>query len=111
MAKKIKEFSLLRFSKKVVLFCLIFITVYTIVAIIFQAVTGNVLSDTLTERIFTCLIGELAITGMLKITEYVIDVVKGKNDDENGDTEELNEIAVDNDDGLGIETEEFETVG
>lgn len=67
--------ALTTFMTKVVIFCIAFITIYTIVAIILQ-IQGIVLSDTLTDRVFTCLIGELCITGLLKITSNVLEALK-----------------------------------
>ena len=88
MIAKIKStFDSIKFIKKVVIFCISFITIYTIVAIIFQAVTGDALSDTLTERVFTTLIGELCITGVIKIVEGISDKF-GKNDTDSDDDEE-----------------------
>lgn len=82
--QKVKEkFDGVKFIKKTVIFCIIFITIYTITAIVYQAITGDGLNDTLTERVFTCLIGELCITGVLKISENILD--KKKSDDENDD--------------------------
>jgi hypothetical protein len=76
IAKIKKQFDGIKFLKKIVIFCISFITIYTVVAIVFQAVTGDALSDTLTERVFTTLIGELCITGLIKIVENVIEKFK-----------------------------------
>lgn len=88
VAKIKKQFDSMKFIKKIVIFCILFITIYTITAIIFQAVTGDVLSDTLTERVFTTLIGELCITGVLKIFEGVSDRFGKKDDNSEDDDEE-----------------------
>ena len=74
--------STIRFSKKVVVFCISFITIYTVVAVVYQIVTGNILSEVLTSHIFTCILGELGVTGMLKIAENIAEVIQKKN---NGD--------------------------
>lgn len=88
--KKAKEkFDGIKFIKKIVIFCISFITIYTIIAIVYQSITGNGLNDTLTERVFTCLIGELCITGVLKIVENVVD--KFKKDENEDKDEESNE--------------------
>lgn len=67
--------SIIKFSKKIVLFCLSFVTIYTVIAIVFQIVTCTELSPTLTERVFTCLVGELCLTAMLKVAEVVVNAI------------------------------------
>lgn len=80
--KKIDDaLSVIRFSKKVVIFCIAFITIYTMIAIIYQVVTREPLSEVLTDKVFSCILGELGVTGMLKIAESVAEVIQRRNSD------------------------------
>lgn len=83
MKKAMTALSIIRFSKKVVIFCISFVTIYTIVAIVFQIMTGEPLSEVLTEKVFQCFLGELGVTGMLKIAENVVEAF-GKRMSEDG---------------------------
>ena len=96
--------SLIRFSKKVIVFCLIFVTLYTTVAILYQFINGDEISTVLTERVFTTMIGELAITGVLKVAEGIIKALSNKDDDEE------NEKDFDADELLSSMTNESEYV-
>lgn len=80
MKKKIDDaLAVIRFSKKIVVFCIFFVTIYTIVAIVYQIKTGDVLSEVLTSHVFSCILGELGVTGMLKIAENIAEVIQKRN--------------------------------
>ena len=97
--KKVKnakeKFDGIKFIKKIVIFCIAFITIYTIVAIVYQSITGEGLNDTLTERVFTCLIGELCITGVLKIVENVIEKFKNDKADDSENENSFTDYVID----------------
>lgn len=97
--KKVKnakeKFDGVKFIKKIVIFCIAFITIYTIVAIVYQSITGEGLNDTLTERVFTCLIGELCITGVLKIVENVIEKFKNDKDNDSENENSFTDYVID----------------
>ena len=63
----------MKYMKKVVLACLVASIIYVIVAIIFQVVTGEELSPTLTDCFLRGVIVELSATALIKVGEGWID--------------------------------------
>lgn len=54
-----------------IVFAIGFMVAYTVGAIIFQAVTGDELSPTLTERVFLAFGGELLLCAFIKVFKIV----------------------------------------
>ena len=63
-----------KFSKRIVIFAISMIVLYTIVAIVYQFTSGNELSSTLTGCWYGFFGGELLATAGIKISE----VIKGE---------------------------------
>lgn len=63
----------MKFMKKVVTACLCVSIAYVVVAILFQVITGEELSPTLTECFLGGVIAELAATAIIKVGEGWID--------------------------------------
>lgn len=56
---------------KLVLFCLSVLLIYAIVAIIFQWLTGQELSPTLTDKLYTVLGTEIVVAGFIKVFKLI----------------------------------------
>lgn len=68
MAKKIKNKVIgIKDLTKYVVFSIVVLLIYSITAIVFQAVTGNELSSTLTTCLFGCFGGEILACALIKI--------------------------------------------
>lgn len=62
-----KKLNLLKFQKKIVIFCISFIVIYTIVQLILSTCLGVELSPTLTTCVYAFFGTELAICALLRI--------------------------------------------
>ena len=70
--KKIKNtLSALKFLKKIVIFCITVVLIYTIVAVVYQTFSDIELSATLTENVFRLFGLELCMTSVLKIVDTI----------------------------------------
>lgn len=52
---------------KFIIFSFAMVIIYTVVAIVFQALTGNPLSETLTSCFFACFGGEVLACALIKV--------------------------------------------
>ncbi len=74
--KSVKK--VLKFSKKIVIWAIVLLVVYTIVSVVYQFITGFELAPTLTQMFFTVFGIELGATSLIKITDVVVDLYKEK---------------------------------
>lgn len=67
-----------KFMKKIVVFCIASAILYTAIDVVYQIITGNELSPTLTQFFIGGMIGELSATALIKIGEGLVESIRAK---------------------------------
>lgn len=107
--KKIKNtLSALKFLKKIVIFCITVVLIYTIVAVVYQTFSDIELSATLTENVFRLFGLELCMTAVLKIVDAIKEALESRNSESDSYASSLEDTVSDNEDGLGIVSDDVE---
>lgn len=81
----------MRFMKRILVFCFLAMIVFSIIAIVYQCVTGQELSSTLIQWFYTVFGVELAASALLKIAEIRKEKKKPQADDPPAEDDEGSE--------------------